>query len=241
MPRGGRKGSGCRRRGKGKSNHPPPEHKLWWRRIRPRSTLPRLPGNSGQRIQNPSRITCQTFSQTSFPMPPPCSPTLCPPSKANTLAANKPNRCSAKLTEAQQDTIFEWLEQSTTFVDTNTVKTNASKSLQLSYDHYKCLAIKKNGLRLLTNTLQEWEYAFIADFMSMFLNTPWTTANTYEHLGMSGDHLASIMNSWGTAFVSPHIRSDLRAALRPIYVFFSGYYSANVCIVQNLNLSLKIR
>ena len=29
------------------------------------------------------------------------------------------------------------------------VKTNASKSLQMSYDHYKCLAINKNGLRLL--------------------------------------------------------------------------------------------
>ena len=30
------------------------------------------------------------------------------------------------------------------------VKTNASKSLQMSYDHYKCIAINKNGLRLLS-------------------------------------------------------------------------------------------
>ena len=35
------------------------------------------------------------------------------------------------------------------------VKTNASKSLQMSYDHYKCLAINKNGLRLLTKMLRK--------------------------------------------------------------------------------------
>ena len=28
---------------------------------------------------------------------------------------------------------------------------NASESLQMSYDHYKCLANNKNGLRLNTN------------------------------------------------------------------------------------------
>jgi len=33
------------------------------------------------------------------------------------------------------------------------VKPNASKSLQMSYDQYKCLAINKNGLRLLMNML----------------------------------------------------------------------------------------
>ena len=35
------------------------------------------------------------------------------------------------------------------------VKTNASKCLQMSYGHYKCLAINKNGLRLLTKMLQK--------------------------------------------------------------------------------------
>ena len=33
------------------------------------------------------------------------------------------------------------------------VNTNASESLQTSYDHYKCIAINKNGVRLLTNKL----------------------------------------------------------------------------------------
>ena len=34
------------------------------------------------------------------------------------------------------------------------VNTNASESLQTSYDHYKCLANNKNGLRLVTNILR---------------------------------------------------------------------------------------
>ena len=34
------------------------------------------------------------------------------------------------------------------------VNTNASESLQMSYDQYKCLANNKNGLRLVTNMLQ---------------------------------------------------------------------------------------
>ena len=33
------------------------------------------------------------------------------------------------------------------------VNMNARESLQMPYDHYKCLAINKNGLRLLTNML----------------------------------------------------------------------------------------
>ena len=32
---------------------------------------------------------------------------------------------------------------------------NASKSLQMSYDHYKCLAINKNVLGLLTKMLRK--------------------------------------------------------------------------------------
>ena len=34
------------------------------------------------------------------------------------------------------------------------VNTNASGSLQTSYDYYKCLANNKNGLTLVTNMLQ---------------------------------------------------------------------------------------
>ena len=89
------------------------------------------------------------------------------------------------------------------------VKTNASKSLQMSYDHYKCLAINKNGLRLLTKMLwKQWEYmyAFLANFRSMFpnvRNTPWTTANVYEHIRMPVDHLVIIANWWRIAFVRP--------------------------------------
>ena len=53
------------------------------------------------------------------------------------------------------------------------VNTNASESLQMSYDHYKCLANNNNGLRLVT-VCCEWlqicfEYAFLANFRSMFL------------------------------------------------------------------------
>ncbi len=47
---------------------------------------------------------------------------------------------------------------------------NASQSLQMPYDHYKCLAINNNGLRLLTKMLRkQWEYAFLANITSMFL------------------------------------------------------------------------
>ena len=42
----------------------------------------------------------------------------------------------------------------------------SSDHLQTSYDHYKCLAINKNGLRLLKICC---EYAFITNIRSMFL------------------------------------------------------------------------
>ena len=68
------------------------------------------------------------------------------------------------------------------------VNTSASETLQTSYDHYKCLANDKNDLRLVTNMLG-WlriccEYAFIANFRSMFLifvNLK-SSANAYESL-----------------------------------------------------------
>ena len=57
------------------------------------------------------------------------------------------------------------------------VKTNASESLQTSYghlhtsyDHYKCLAINKNGLQLLMNLLRI--FLFLTNIRSMFLIFP---------------------------------------------------------------------
>ena len=88
------------------------------------------------------------------PIPLPRSPAARPPKKAKKFIANKHDMCSAKLTEAQPDTMFEWLEQTSAIYDTSHVKTNASKSLQMSYGHYKCLAINKSCFRLLTNMLR---------------------------------------------------------------------------------------
>ena len=126
------------------------------------------------------------------PIPPPHSLTAHPPSKAKKFTANEPNRHCAKLTEAQQDHMFEWFEQTPAIYNTNHVKTNASKSLQMSYNHYKCLAINKNGLRLLTNMLRkQCENAILANFRSMFLifttscEWPWMLKNTYECLAIT--------------------------------------------------------
>ena len=105
------------------------------------------------------------------------------------------------------------------------VKRNASKCLQISYDHYKCLAINKNGLHLLMKMLQKQSgYVYLANFRSMFLifvtpnmrNTPWSTANAFKHLRMSSDHLVIIANWWRIAFVSPFAttRQLMRTALR---------------------------
>ena len=46
-----------------------------------------------------------------YPIPPPRSPTASPSSKAKKFTVNKPDRHGAKLTEAQQETVFKWLEQ----------------------------------------------------------------------------------------------------------------------------------
>ena len=52
--------------------------------------------------------------------------------------------------------------------------TNASESLQMYNGHYKGLVDNKNGLRLVTNMFRMvtnicCEYAFLANFRSMFL------------------------------------------------------------------------
>ena len=41
------------------------------------------------------------------------------------------------------------------------INTNASLSLQTSYNHYKCIAINKNGLRLITKMM---EICFLNEF-----------------------------------------------------------------------------
>ena len=46
------------------------------------------------------------------------------------------------------------------------INTNASESLQTSYFHYKCVAIDKNGLRLLPNMLR---ICVFTNFRNMFL------------------------------------------------------------------------
>ena len=69
---------------------------------------------------------------------------------------------------------------------------NANKSLRMSYDHYICLAINKNILRLLTKMLRkQYEYAFVANFRNMFLifatphERPRILTNTYECLAIT--------------------------------------------------------
>ena len=87
-------------------------------------------------------------------------PTACHPWMAKTFTVNKPDMRNAKLTEAQQDTMFERLEKTPAIYDTHligNVKMNASKSLQLPYSHYKCLVINKHDLRLLTNKCESNE------------------------------------------------------------------------------------
>ena len=95
---------------------------------------------------------------------------------------------SAKLTEAQQDTMFKWLEQTPAIYDINHAKMNTSKSLQMSYISYKQLGINKNGC---CTCLQIYsEYAFFVNFRSIFLifttpcEWPRMLTNTYECLAI---------------------------------------------------------
>ena len=91
------------------------------------------------------------------------------------------------------------------------VNTNTSKSLQTSYDHYKCLAINKNGLRLLTNML--W-ICFSSTFMTMFLifarpqECLWTPQECLQNLWISCDHCELTPDC-----IRKPIRNGVRAAL----------------------------
>lgn len=104
--------------------------------------------------------------------------------------------------------------ESTSLYQKGEFKTNVSKTLKRLYDHHTCLTITINALpsmRMDCDCLRkycgrDWEYAFLANFRSMFLqirNTSWRTANTYEHLRMDCDHLMIIANWLKIAFVSP--------------------------------------
>ena len=176
MPRRGRKGGCGRGKSKGKSDHPTPEHNdcFWRHRIRPRSSAgkPRPENTESQWYEISDIQSDPSFPHSPPPPPPPpCSQTTCPsflffsnewespPSKAN-----KQDRHSAKLI-GQARHLVQMVG-----TDTCHVKTNASKSEQVSCHHYKCLAINKNGLQFLTNVWQkQWKYAFLANFRSMFL------------------------------------------------------------------------
>ena len=75
------------------------------------------------------------------------------------------------------------------------VNTNASESLQTSYDHYKCLSINKNDLQLVTNMLRMvtnmLRICFLANFRSMFLifvkpqNRARMLTKAYEYLAIT--------------------------------------------------------
>ena len=90
------------------------------------------------------------------------------------------------------------------------VNTNASESLQMSYDHYKGLANNKNGFDWL-QICCEWlqiccEYAFLANFRSMFL----IFIKPLNRAQMLGDHLAINANWSRMAFASPFPRYLVR-------------------------------
>ena len=81
--------------------------------------------------------------------------------------------------------------------------TNASESLQTSYDHYKCLTNNKNGLRLVTNILRTVINMFRICFPSEFWehvpnnrDTSKSSTNVYKSLRMLGDHPVIIANLW---------------------------------------------
>ena len=69
------------------------------------------------------------------------------------------------------------------------VNMNASESLQMAYDHYKCIANNKNGLRLVTNMLRMvtnmLQICFPSEFKEHDSNnrkTSKSSANAYESL-----------------------------------------------------------
>ena len=77
----------------------------------------------------------------------------------------------------------------------------------MSYNQCKCLAINKNGFRLLMIFWRKQdEYTFLANIRSMFLIfvTPQKSrrmpTNAYELLQIFGDYVTMITNWWRMAF-----------------------------------------
>ena len=74
----------------------------------------------------------------------------------------------------------------------------------MSYNQCKCLAINKNGFRLLMIFWRKQEeYTFLTNIRSMFLIlvTPQKkSANAYEILPIFGDYVTMITNWWRMAF-----------------------------------------
>ena len=109
---GRKKGRWWQRQGQGKVWPSPPKPKtlLLMAQTKGQARLPRLPDSPGQRTQDRSQRDKMSNIQSDpshSSIPTPRSPTARPPSKANKFTANKPDRRSAKLTEAHQDTMFE--------------------------------------------------------------------------------------------------------------------------------------
>ena len=79
-----------------------------------------------------------------------------------------------------------------------------------SYNQCKCLAINKNGFRLLMIFWRKQEeYTFFANIRSMFLIfvTPQKkSANAYELFPIFGDYVTMITNWWRMAF-SAHLQA----------------------------------
>ena len=66
----------------------------------------------------PEKADCERDETSDSESGPTLCPTPPPPSKVKEPTAKKPDRCSAQLTEAQQDIMFEWLEQTPAIYDT---------------------------------------------------------------------------------------------------------------------------
>ena len=79
----------------------------------------RRAGRSGRGGRGRAKSKSNNKDSARSATPPPRSPTPPPPSNVNMSTAKKSDRRSAKLTDAQQDIMFEWLEQTPAIYDTN--------------------------------------------------------------------------------------------------------------------------
>lgn len=229
MPRGGRKGGGGRGRGKGKSDHPPPEHKdsasdgaassddqtktaaassdktktSSQNKAKVKSAkAARKPRPENAESQRDEMSDIQSDPSHS-PIPPPRSPTARPPSKAKKFTANKPDRHSAKLTEAQQDTMFEWLEQTPAIYDTNHV--DYKRRIQLFGEQAVAMGDGLDGA-----TLELWFKScrtVISKCKTRKSGTNWTPLTH----GTPNEKRLWTKMSWLVPFIKPPRRHNLKS------------------------------